>query len=41
MQRFLIVLAVAAVAGFSYVTAAPGGMQSGPTLQQSQRSRSR
>jgi hypothetical protein len=34
MQRFLIVLAVAAVAGFFYVTAAPGSMQAGPTLQQ-------
>jgi hypothetical protein len=34
MQRFLIVLAVAAVAAFFYVTAAPGAMQSGPTLKQ-------
>jgi hypothetical protein len=35
MQRFLIILAVAAVAGFFYVTAATGsGMQSGPTLKQ-------
>jgi len=34
MQRFLIVLAAAAVSAFVYVTAAPGGMQSGPTLKQ-------
>ena len=34
VQRFLIVLAAAAVAGFIYVTAAPAGMQSGPTLKQ-------
>jgi hypothetical protein len=34
MSRFLLVLAIAAVAGFFYVTAAPGGMQSGPTPKQ-------
>jgi hypothetical protein len=34
MQRFLAALAIVAVAAFVYTTAAPGGMQAGPTAAQ-------
>ena len=34
MNKFLIALAVAAIAGATYVAAAPGGQTAGPTAQQ-------
>lgn len=34
MKRFLVVLALAAVAGATYVATAPGGQKAGPTAKQ-------